>query len=189
MVSLKTVQHRSRVAQDPTQPNLRQLHLIHAELHDELRAAGFIIAAEQIGENITTRGVDLLGLPAGARLHLSRPVQFVRSFPRCKIYEPIPQGYLGATAVDEVTGLRNPCTQLDCLQPGLIAAMLDRDAQGKLIRKWLDPVLTPPPMGAFEKDQKMFLIKRLSNQSTVRYGSAFVCLLTNPVVVIVRDTQ
>ncbi len=107
----KTVQHRSRVARDPTQPNLRQVHLIHAELHDELQAAGFCISPGDMGENITTRGVDLLGLPTGTRLHL------------------------GASAVVEVTGLRNPCPQLDAFQPGLTAAVLDHDADGNLIRK------------------------------------------------------
>lgn len=107
----KTVKHRSRVAKDPTQPNLRQVHLIHAELHDELHATGFVVAAGQMGENITTRGVDLLGLPVGALLHL------------------------GETALVEVTGLRNPCTQLNDFQPGLLAAVLDRDAAGNLIRK------------------------------------------------------
>jgi MOSC domain-containing protein YiiM len=105
------VQHRSRVARDPTQPNLRQVHLIHAELHDELHAAGFTVLAGQMGENITTRGVDLLRLPAGTRLHL------------------------GNTAVVEVTGLRNPCVQLDHFQSGLMAAVLERDEQGALIRK------------------------------------------------------
>ena len=106
-----TVKHRSRVARDPTQPNLRQVHLIHGELHDELAAAGFAVSAGQMGENVTTRSVDLLGLPAGTRLHL------------------------GATAVVEVTGLRNPCVQLDRIQPGLMAATLDRDENGNLIRK------------------------------------------------------
>lgn len=106
-----TVQHRSRVARDPQQPNLRQVHLIHAELHDELRASGFRVQAGEMGENITTRGIDLLHLPTGTRLHL------------------------GAEAVVEITGLRNPCAQLDGLQPGLMAAVLDRDAQGQLIRK------------------------------------------------------
>ena len=106
-----TVKHRSRVKRDPTQPNLRQVHLIHAELHDELRASGFDIVAGQMGENVTTRGVDLLGLPAGTRLHL------------------------GATAVVEVTGLRNPCAQLDDIQRGLMAATLGRDEDGTLIRK------------------------------------------------------
>src|SRR2546428_4152292 len=66
----ETVKHRSRVKQDPTQPNLRQVHLIHAELHDELQTAGFTVSAGQMGENVTTRGVDLLGLPTGAKLHL-----------------------------------------------------------------------------------------------------------------------
>ena len=107
----ETVKHRSRVARDPNQPNLRQVHLIHAELHDELRAAGFDMAPGQMGENVTTRGVDLLGLPTGARLHL------------------------GDTAVVEITGLRNPCAQLDGIQPGLMAATLDRDAEGNLVRK------------------------------------------------------
>ena len=106
-----TVKHRSRVARDPHQPNLRQVHLIHAELHEELRGAGFDIAAGQMGENITTQGIDLLGLPTGTRLRL------------------------GAAAIVAITGLRNPCAQLDRLQPGLMAAVLDRDERGGLIRK------------------------------------------------------
>src|SRR5437660_9217797 len=106
-----TVKHRSRVARDPTVPNLRQVHLIHAELFDELREAGFTVSAGLMGENVTTRGVDLLGLPTGARLHL------------------------GATAVIEVTGLRNPCAQLDRILPGLLGATLARDQNGNLIRK------------------------------------------------------
>ncbi|HZT88849.1 MAG TPA: MOSC domain-containing protein [Stellaceae bacterium] len=106
-----TVKHRSRVARDPTQPNLRQVHLIHAELLEELRAAGFVLSPGQMGENVTTAGVDLLGLPQGARLRL------------------------GEEAVIEITGLRNPCAQLDRIQPGLMKATLDRDAQGNLIRK------------------------------------------------------
>src|SRR5947207_2350646 len=95
----------------PTQPNLRQVRLIHAELHEELRAAGFIVSAGQMGENITTQGVDLLGLPAGARL--------------C----------IGGAAVVEVTGVRNPCAQLDRIHPGLMAATLGRDQYGNLVRK------------------------------------------------------
>jgi len=106
-----TVQHRSRVARDPQQPNLRQVHLIHAELHDTLRAGGFTVHAGEMGENITTRGVDLLGLPTGARLHI------------------------GPEAVVEITGLRNPCAQLEKIQTGLMAAVLAHDAQGNLIRK------------------------------------------------------
>ena len=107
-----TVKHRSRVRRDATQPNLRQVHLIHAELHDELEAAGFApLQPGQMGENVTTRGVDLLALPTGARLRL------------------------GDDAVVEVTGLRNPCTQLDGLQPGLMQATLDRDERGELVRK------------------------------------------------------
>lgn len=107
----KTVQHRSRVAIDPTQPNLRQVHLIHSELHHELRDAGFNVSAGQMGENITTLGIDLLTLPTGTLLHL------------------------GGTAVVEITGLRNPCTQLDHFQQGLMSAVLDRDSNGRLIRK------------------------------------------------------
>lgn len=107
----ETIRHRSRVARDPRQPNLRQVHLLHAELLDELRAAGFGVEAGRLGENVTTRGLDLLALPTGARLHL------------------------GSQAVVELTGLRNPCAQLDGLQPGLMAATLARDAAGALVRK------------------------------------------------------
>ncbi len=107
----ETVKHRSRVKRDPSQPNLRQVHLIHAELHDELRNAGVALAPGQMGENVTTRGIDLLDLPFGTRLHL------------------------GETATVEVTGLRNPCAQLDGIAPGLMAATLDRDEHGALVRK------------------------------------------------------
>jgi len=107
----ETVRHRSRVAVDPTQPNLRQVHLIHAELFGELAAKGYSVAPGEMGENVTTRGIDLLALPAGARLHL------------------------GASAVVELTGLRNPCVQIDRFQKGLLAAVLDRDSQGQLVRK------------------------------------------------------
>jgi MOSC domain-containing protein YiiM len=104
-----TVKHRSRVAADPTQPNLRQVHLIHSELHDELRAKGFQVQAGEMGENITTRGLDLLGIPVGTRLQIGQ-------------------------AILEITGLRNPCVQLDGLEPGLMKAVLGRDADGNLIR-------------------------------------------------------
>lgn len=106
-----TVKHRSRVARDPQQPNLRQVHLIHAELHAELRAGGFEVAWGQMGENVTTEGVDLLGLPAGTRVRL------------------------GDEALIELTGLRNPCAQLDGIQPGLMKATLGRDDAGNLVRK------------------------------------------------------
>ena len=105
------VQHRSRVARDPNQPNLRQVHLLQAELFDELRQCGFIVQPGDIGENITTRGIDLLTLPARSILQI------------------------GEAAVVEVTGLRNPCVQLDQFQRGLMAAVLDRDPNGALIRK------------------------------------------------------
>jgi MOSC domain-containing protein YiiM len=105
------VKHRSRVRRDPTQPNLRQVHLIHEELHDELREQGFELAPGEMGENVTTGGLDLLSLPSGTRLRL------------------------GAEAVVEVTGLRDPCSQLDGLAEGLMKATLDRDENGELIRK------------------------------------------------------
>jgi MOSC domain-containing protein YiiM len=106
-----TVQHRSRVAVDPSQPNLRQIHLIHAELHDELREQGYPVEPGQFGENVTTRGVDVLALPRGTVLRL------------------------GAHAVVEVTGLRNPCNQINDFHPGLLGAVLYRDANGRVIRK------------------------------------------------------
>ena len=106
-----TVKHRSRVAKDPSVPNRRQVHLIHAELIDELEAAGFRVSPGAMGENVTTRGVDLLALPTGTRLRI------------------------GAAAVIEITGLRNPCRQLNDFQPGLMNATLDRDADGNLVRK------------------------------------------------------
>jgi MOSC domain-containing protein YiiM len=106
-----TVKHRSRVRRDATQPNLRQVHLLHDELFAELRAQGFVVAPGEMGENVTTHGIDLLALPAGTKLHL------------------------GASAVVEVTGLRNPCVQIDRFQPGLMAATLGRDASGGLVRK------------------------------------------------------
>ena len=107
----RIVQHRSRVAADPNQPNLRQVHLIQAELHDTLNAQGFGVSPGDMGENILTRGLDLLILPRGARL------------------------LIGASAIVEITGLRNPCRQLDRFRPGLMQATLDRAADGALIRK------------------------------------------------------
>jgi hypothetical protein len=106
-----TVQHLVRMREDPTRPNLRQVHLIHEELFQELQAGGFAVKPGEIGENVTTRGLELLTLPLGTRLHL------------------------GETAIVEVTGLRNPCKQLDRFQEGLMAALLDRDEDGNLIRK------------------------------------------------------
>ncbi|GLH96013.1 MOSC domain-containing protein [Phytohabitans aurantiacus] len=106
-----TVQHLSRIAVDPTQPNLRQVHLIHSELHDELRERGFDVGPGQLGENITTRGLDVLALPRGTVLRL------------------------GSRAVVEVTGLRNPCHQINDFRAGLLKAVLDKDEEGNVIRK------------------------------------------------------
>ncbi|PAZ14095.1 MOSC domain-containing protein [Streptomyces sp. SA15] len=106
-----TVKHRSRVAQDPTQPNLRQVHLIHEELLAEVGEAGFRVAPGELGENITTRGIDLLALPVGAVLRI------------------------GDDAVVEVTGLRNPCLQIDNFQEGLLKQVVGRDQAGGIVRK------------------------------------------------------
>lgn len=106
-----TVKHRSRVARDPSRPNLRQVHLIHAELHDALAVQGIAISPGDMGENITTRSVDLLALPTGARLRI------------------------GASAIVELTGLRNPCSQLNAFWPGLMEATLERGSDGSWIRK------------------------------------------------------
>jgi len=106
-----TVQHRSRFAADPTQPNLRQVHLIHAELLAELGEQGFDVQPGQLGENITTRNLDLLALPRGTQLRI------------------------GAEAVVEVTGLRNPCAQINSFQPRLLNAVLGRDDNGEVVRK------------------------------------------------------
>lgn len=105
------VQHRSRARWNPGLPNLRQVHLLQAELLDELRVAGFALGPIDLGENVMTAGIDLLALPRGTRLRL------------------------GDDALVEVTGLRNPCVQLDHLMPGLMAACLGRDADGGLVRK------------------------------------------------------
>ena len=106
-----TVKHRSRVAKNPNQPNLRQVHLLHSELLDDLNRRGFPIVAGALGENVTTQGIDLLSLPVGTKLHL------------------------GDAAIVELTGLRNPCVQIENFHEGLLAAVLERDAQGRVHRK------------------------------------------------------
>ncbi|MEV7203138.1 MOSC domain-containing protein [Streptomyces griseoluteus] len=106
-----TVKHRSRVAQDPSQPNLRQVHLIHEELFDEVGGDGFTVEPGELGENVTTCGIDLLGLPVGTLLRI------------------------GDSAVLEVTGLRNPCLQIDHFQNGLLKQVVGRDEAGNIVRK------------------------------------------------------
>ncbi len=106
-----TVQHRSRLQRDPTAPNLRQVHLLQSELFDELKTFGFSVHPGQLGENITTTGIDLLGLAEGTRLRI------------------------GGQAIVVVTGLRNPCSQIDGLQKGLMAQTLGRTAEGSVVRK------------------------------------------------------
>ena len=105
------VRHRYHVRKDPTQPNLCQVHLLHAELFDELAEAGLAIQPGEMGENVTTRGLDLLALPVGTLLHL------------------------GADAVVELTGLRQPCSLMNKFRPGLMQACLGRDAQGRVVRR------------------------------------------------------
>lgn len=106
-----TVRHRSAARRDPTQPNRRQVHLIGAELLDELGAQGFAVAAGELGENVTTRGVDLLALPERSLLRL------------------------GGQAEVELTGLRNPCAQINDFRPGLLPAVLGRDPAGRVVRR------------------------------------------------------
>lgn len=134
----ETVRHRSRIRGGPA-PNLRQVHLLATELHDELRASGFRVRPGEMGENITTSGVDLLTLSTGTLLRL------------------------GDRAVVEVTGLRNPCRQLNSIQSGLMAALVFRDDQGQVVRRAGvmavvreggevrpgDPIRIEPPAGAY----------------------------------------
>ena len=105
------VQHLSRVKANPDQPNLRQVHLIHAELFGELREKGFAVGPSDLGENIATVGIALLELPRGTVLRIGPEVEL------------------------EVTGLRNPCAQIEAFQKGLLAAVLDRGPDGELVRK------------------------------------------------------
>lgn len=107
----RTVQHLSRVRRDPDQPNLRQVHLIAVELYHELLSEGYDVAPGQLGENITTRDLDLLGLARGSRL------------------------MIGTEVVLQVTGLRNPCVQIDRFRSGLLSRVLGRDAQGNVVRR------------------------------------------------------
>ncbi len=107
----KKVKHRSRVAKDPNQPNLRQVHLIQSELFDELKDRGYMVSPGQMGENITTRGIDLLTLPTNTILSI------------------------GESASIQIKGLRNPCKQIDSIQEGLMNEVIDRDSNGNLIRK------------------------------------------------------
>ena len=138
------VQHRSRAAVDPSQPNLRQVHLIHAELLDDLAAKGFAVNPGDLGENLTTRGLDLLALPTDSRLAI------------------------GSHAVLRVTGLRNPCAQIERFMPGLLAQVIDRRPDGEIVRKCgimavveacgvispgdrITVTLPPPPYHALER--------------------------------------
>jgi MOSC domain-containing protein YiiM len=107
----ETVKHRSRVRRNPSEPNLRQVHLIHAELFEEVHGDAPRVLPGDLGENVTTSGLDLLALPAGTLL------------------------LLGDTAEVVVTGLRNPCVQIERFQPGLLEKVVGRDAAGRVVRK------------------------------------------------------
>lgn len=102
----ETVKHRSRVRADPTQPNLRQVHLIAAELLDEVNAEGFDVISGALGENVTTRGIDLIELPRGTIMTLGETVRL------------------------EITGLRNPCAQIEAFRPGLLKRMIGKRPDG-----------------------------------------------------------
>ncbi|GGQ80227.1 hypothetical protein GCM10010166_58020 [Couchioplanes caeruleus subsp. azureus] len=172
-----TVRHRSRVAADPAQPNLRQVHLIHAELHDELRTVGYDVAPGALGENVTTMGLDLLSLPCGTVLRFGRPPSEpfapsssgtngtgpagrggpgdagdVVAVARRASLDPATEGavaVLAAVVAAEgsrdgtadprpavvVTGLRNPCQQINGFRAGLLKQVLGKDADGNLVRK------------------------------------------------------
>ncbi len=108
----ETMKHRSRLGKTKVAPNIRQVHLLQSELFEEMANKGFAVEPAQMGENVTTQGIDLLGLPRGARLRL------------------------GSDALVEITGLRNPCWQIDAnIGQGAMAATLDRGPRRKLIRK------------------------------------------------------
>jgi MOSC domain-containing protein YiiM len=106
-----TVQHRSRVAADPTQPNLRQVHLLQSEFLSTAREAGFEVAPGDLGENILTSGIDLLALPCDTLLRIGRD------------------------AVVRVTGLRNPCRQIDDFRKGLLGLAVGRGLDGEVVRR------------------------------------------------------
>lgn len=105
-----TVKHRSRVARDPSQPNLRQVHLMAQELLDALGELGHAVRPGELGENITTRGINLLDLPAGTLLRIGE-------------------------AEIEITGLRNPCAQIEAFRPGLLAQVVEKRPDGSIWRK------------------------------------------------------
>ncbi len=121
----KTVTHTFLARKDPTRRNIRQVHLIQMELLSELESKGFTVIPGQLGENITTRGIDLLDLPAGSKLHI------------------------GEEAVIELTALRNPCIQIDNFQKGMLKEVISRDTQGKLVRK--AGVMGIVPVGGYVK--------------------------------------
>jgi len=130
------VQHRSRVRRDPQQPNLRQIHLIHSELFDEARAMGYELSPGDLGENITTAGLDLHGLPTGTRLALGE-------------------------AVVRLTGLRNPCAQINKFKPGLLKVVL-ATADGT-------PTDEPAPSTGFE-EAAVRVIRRAGVMGVVERG-------------------
>jgi len=104
------IQHRSRMEIDPDQPNLRQVHLMPVELLEELDRKGFEVDPGDLGENITTRGIDLVSLGRDTILRI------------------------GGETVLCVTGLRNPCVQIEKFAPGLLNELAVK-SDGKVRRK------------------------------------------------------
>lgn len=107
----KKIKHTFLAKEDPDRKNIRQIHLIAAELFTELKGKGFNVDPGQLGENITTEGIDLLSLPTGTLLHI------------------------GNGAVIELTALRQPCIQIDEFQQGLLKEVVYKDSGGNIIRK------------------------------------------------------
>jgi len=112
------VKHRYQAKKEPLTPNRRQVHLIQSELFEEMRGFGFIIEPGDLGENVTTVGIDLLALPLGAQLHL------------------------GESAVVELTGLRMPCGLIDKFQTGLKRSMIVRTPRGVTFRAGVLGIVT-----------------------------------------------
>lgn len=135
------VQHRSRVRRDPNQPNLRQVHLIPAEIFDDARAMGYDLGPGDLGENVLTMGLDLLGLPTGTLLDLGGPV--VR-----------------------LTGLRNPCAQINAFRPGLLKVVLSR-ADGT-------PTDEPAPSTASPDCASAPLVRKAGVMAVVERGGEVV---------------
>jgi hypothetical protein len=99
------VKHRYLARWRPRMANERQVHLINQALFEELFSEGFNVQPGNLGENVTTRGIDLLRLPLGTMLAL------------------------GPTAAVELRGLRTPCVLVDRFRKGLLKALVRKGEQ------------------------------------------------------------